>query len=160
MAQEIPHCDARDLTPRSIARWSRDIQTADDGCWIWLGEIGRNGYGRFSQQGPVRGRWLAHRLAYELVHGPIPAGLEIDHLCRVRACVRPDHLEAVSPAVNKQRAAAQRPHVTHCPKGHEYTPENTRWTNPRPPRLTAQRQCRTCHREAEAGRQRGLRVAA
>jgi hypothetical protein len=76
-----------------------------------------------------------HRYIYELFSGPIPVGLVLDHLCRVRHCVNPEHLEPVTIAENVRRGLKGRM-VTHCPKGHEYTPENTYTYN--------RRECRRC----------------
>jgi len=78
-----------------------------EGCWYWTGAIGTGGYGRI---GTGEGKRLeqAHRVAYELYVGPIPEGLHIDHLCRTRSCVRPDHLEPVPQAENNRRANALR----------------------------------------------------
>lgn len=71
--------------------WSRTDTSGD--CWEWLGARNNDGYGYFAHKGySVR----AHRYSYEIVHGPIPRGLVIDHLCRNRACVNPDHLEVVT----------------------------------------------------------------
>lgn len=89
-------------------------------CLLWTGTTVK-GYGRFrdgSQQ-----LVLAHRWLYERWVGLIPDGLQMDHLCRVRACVNPDHLEVVTGSVNVQRA---RTLITHCPRGHEYNESNTR----------------------------------
>lgn len=97
----------------------------ENGCMIWTRSL-RNGYSAFSDQGRHR---LAHHWAYERYRGPIPPGLELDHLCRRRNCVNPDHLEPVTRAVNHSRSditlSAIRKQRTHCPNGHEFTLENT-----------------------------------
>ncbi|MCE5309611.1 MAG: HNH endonuclease [Acidobacteriales bacterium] len=85
-----------------------------------MGTVARDGYGDVYV--PGRRTTQAHRVAYEVFRGPIPEGLHIDHLCRVTCCVNPDHLEPVTPAENNRRAGSA---VTHCSRGHEYTPENT-----------------------------------
>lgn len=94
-------------------------------CWLWKGQKTQDGYGRFSARGEsVR----AHRYTYELFVGKIPNGLVIDHLCRNRSCVNPLHLEPVTNRENLLRGdtiPARHAKVTHCPKGHEYTQENT-----------------------------------
>jgi hypothetical protein len=72
------------------------------GCWVWQLKIGRQGYGNFAARRRIV---RAHRFAYELAYGPIPDGYVVDHLCHNKACVRPDHLDAVLPSVNKARAA-------------------------------------------------------
>lgn len=105
--------------------WAKVDKTSS--CWRWIGAVKSNGYGNFWD-----GRyWNAHRWAYEALVGPIPAGLTIDHLCRNRQCVNPDHLEPVTMAVNLERgtsrAAVSAYHAarTHCKRGHAKTPENT-----------------------------------
>ncbi len=110
------------------------------GCWLWMGGIAdkREGYGVAWYSGQ---RYKAHRLTYELLVGPIPAEYTIDHKCRVRCCVNPDHLEAVTRTENVMRgegACAKHARKTHCPQGHEYTPENTYL-------FRTGRHCRTCH---------------
>lgn len=109
-------------------------------CQLWTGAIGSHGYGMINDK-------LAHRLAYEAVHGQIPEGLVIDHLCRTPLCVNVDHLEVVTIAENVLRGEsppARNKRKTHCPKGHPYDEENT-YVNPN----TGYRLCRTCQREAQ-----------
>lgn len=108
--------------------WSRVDRT--EGCWLWTGPTS-NGYGKEGQQ------W-AHRIAYTLARGPIATGMQIDHLCRVRPCVNPDHLQVVTQAENLRRGKAQ---ITSCPQGHPYDEANT-YRNDMGHRL-----CRACHRE-------------
>jgi hypothetical protein len=113
-------------------------------CWIWQGGLNSGGYG-------------PHVKFWKQKNGPIPKGLEPDHLCRVRPCINPDHMELVTrrenvlrglaPDVTKKRHAA----VTHCPKGHEYTPENTRYSM-RKDRSCHNRICRTCSRDSMRAR--------
>lgn len=112
------------------------------GCWLWTGKCDRGGYGRIWTAGRHR---RVHRVAYEAWVGPIPEGLEIDHLCRVRNCVNPAHLEPVTQAENVRRQA--RSQKTECVNGHPYTPENTYL---RPGKGHGRRDCRTCIRERAA----------
>lgn len=114
------------------------------GCWLWRGNIHKEGYGRFHVNGCKQ---LAHRVSYELFRGRIPEGMQIDHLCRVRFCVNPNHLEVVTGRENTLRGegiCAKWAKQTHCLHGHEYTPENTymygRW-----------RYCRECARLRRLG---------
>lgn len=111
-----------------------------NGCWIWSGCISGDGYGVVWVAPKNR---KAHRVAYEEFVGPIPDGLALDHLCRVRRCVNPAHLEPVTNRTNSLRGetiAAKHASVTHCPQGHEYTPENT-YSSKR-----GERDCRICRR--------------
>lgn len=104
-------------------------------CWTWTGYIKPNGYASFYPGGGRHvGKVYAHRFSYELVNGPIPNGMEIDHTCNVRNCVNPAHLEVVTHRENLDRAKDRR---THCPHGHEFTDENSYWWN-------GYRSCRTC----------------
>lgn len=105
-----------------IARYT-DIDPST-GCWLWTGFVEPSGYGRMT----YGGQQLAHRISYEHFVGPIPAGLQLDHLCRVRNCVNPEHLEPVTARENTLRGeapAALNARKTHCIRGHEFTPENT-----------------------------------
>lgn len=106
-------------------------------CWLWTAAVDRRGYGRFQLQGRTVG---AHRFAYELLVGPITAGLQIDHLCRVTSCVNPAHMEPVTADENRRREAEAN-RKSHCPRGHEFTPENT-YVSP----TNGGRNCRTCDR--------------
>lgn len=72
-------------------------------CWVWLGKLNRNGYGFIVRQSR---KLMVHRLAYTAKHGEIPPGYHVDHLCRVRHCCNPDHLEAVTPRENTLRGDA------------------------------------------------------
>lgn len=111
----------------------------DNGCWRWTGHIDDGGYGIVSAGGAHK----AHRISYEAHVGPIPDGLTIDHLCRVRCCVNPAHLEPVTQQVNTLRGetiAARHAATTHCPAGHPYDAENT-YSSKR-----GERDCRACRR--------------
>ncbi len=117
----------------------------NSGCWLWTGSLGGNGYARLSIN---RKMVAAHRAAYEFVKGPIPDGLELDHLCRVRSCVNPDHLEPVTHRENAIRGlapgqlAARNKAITHCPKGHPYAGGNLYITP------SGCRNCVACNRAA------------
>lgn len=127
--------------------WSKVAWSLDEAvCWLWLASTNRaNGYGKFGVDGR---NLLAHRLAYELEVGPVPEGLQLDHVCRVRLCVNPFHLEPVTPAENSRRAVLggefgrhQRSR-TQCPHGHPYDEVNTYWDR------FGHRACRACRRES------------
>ena len=134
-------------------RWWAKVEKQPDGCWLWTGGLDKMGYGQFHTQSDGKRRnHRAHRYGYELLVGPIPGGVEPDHLCRVHACVNPGHLDLVTHRVNVQRGDAGKAKAarTHCPRGHEYTPENTGTDSRRPGRV-----CVACRREL--GRERGRR---
>ena len=126
-----------------IERLSTKIQVADDGCLEWTGYL-RSGYGIFRGVGGKN--QTAHRVVWELFVGPIPEGMDLDHLCRNRACCNPDHLEPVTRLENLRRGL-NGVLKTHCVNGHEYTPENTILRKPVPGsrhRPNGSRECRTC----------------
>ncbi len=128
---------------------ARVMPEPNSGCWIWTGRIHDHGYGMFSN--PVVSQdYRAHRWSYLRFKGDIPKGTEIDHVCRVRCCVNPDHLEAVTRSVNVRRGtSAERTSLikktaTHCAKGHLWTPENTRIITKKYRPTGTQRWCREC----------------
>jgi hypothetical protein len=119
-----------DLLPSNM---TSKILVDAQGCWIWIGARTSRGYGSVG----VRGRAVStHRLAYQLLVGPIAEGLQIDHLCLVKACCNPSHLEAVTPRENVRRWTST---ITHCPQGHAYDATNTFLKR-------GSRQCRVCTR--------------
>jgi hypothetical protein len=111
----------------------------DESCWLWTGSIKPNGYVQVSHQGR---RVYLHRLTYEHLIGPIPTGLQLDHLCRNRGCCNPAHLEPVTARVNTLRSigVTTDPAPDTCYRGHAYTAENT-YT-----RASGKRICRECKR--------------
>lgn len=121
---------------------SKAVIDFDTGCWRWTAGKTTNGYGKFSI-GLTSQR--AHRVAYELIEGPIPAGLDLDHLCRNRACINPAHLEPVTRRENLRRSPITLPALyvarTHCNAGHAYDAENTLMEQ------DGSRRCRACKRE-------------
>ena len=128
----------QELTDAHIDKFFASIKSTSD-CWLWNGIINDGGYGVLQAKDKnIR----AHRIAYELFIGEIPSGLHLDHLCRVRHCVNPTHLEPVTQSQNNSRgdAGLKDKIKTHCPRGHEYTIGNMRiYRN--------KRHCRQCHNE-------------
>ena len=109
----------------------------NSGCWLWLGTVNAKGYGRFG-----RGE-MAHRASLRFQAIEIPVGMEVDHLCRIRSCVNPEHLEVVTHRENLMRGdtiTARAAATTHCPQGHAYSGKNLTLSS------NGKRGCRECHR--------------
>lgn len=130
--------------------WSKVNKT--NSCWVWTAGLNSNngkGYGQFYLNGK---KVKSHRLSYEITIGKIPDGMVLDHLCRNRQCVNPDHLEPVTNRENVLRgdthSSGHNRAKTHCPSGHEYSEENTRLSK------SGYRKCKTCHRLWEAERRK------
>ncbi len=139
-----------DPTPKPLLeRWLKFIRPVESGCWLWTGYISSNGYGKMTI-GKTRPN--AHIVGYKLYRGPVPDDLELDHLCRVRACVNPDHLEAVTHRENVLRGigiTARQTKRTHCPQGHPYDTINK----------AGARRCKTCKRDQMRAHRLSERIA-
>jgi hypothetical protein len=123
--------------------WNRFWEKVDASgdCWEWTAYQMPSGYGMF-RPGGSRNQQMAHRFSWELLVGPIPDGYEVDHRCKNRGCVNPDHLQPVPPKVNLMRSeawSARNARKTRCPAGHAYDKANTRW-------YRGKRHCRACDR--------------
>ena len=129
-------------TPLEVRFWAKVQKT--DGCWTWTGARSGVGYGVFNLGPRGAGFDVAHRVSYRLLIGPIPKGLHLDHLCRNTMCVRPDHLEPVTPRENVMRSHAPNVLLSHrgkCARGHDASESYRRKdTN----RVVS---CRACRRE-------------
>src|SRR5690348_10771652 len=122
------NCAVEFLDPRLPDRfWSKVVPDPMGGCWIWAGAVTTSGYGQRHAKGSYRS---THREAYETLIGAIPKGLQLDHLCRVRCCVNPAHMEPVTQSENIRRSeaglvsAARQLAKRSCPKGHAYEADN------------------------------------
>ena len=123
--------------------WTK-VRVDENGCWRWLASVTDRGYANFDFNG---GKRRAHRVSYQELVGPIPDGLVVDHLCRVRDCVNPAHLEAVTIWENTLRSTsptAELSRRTHCPKGHPLSGSNLAAYRLK---LDGRRNCKTCNRD-------------
>lgn len=128
------------MTPDVLARFMSKVESQPDGCWQWSGSKTKGGYANLKVGGKTL---VAHRLSFEHFVGPIPEDKQLDHLCRNRACVNPEHLQAVSSRVNVLRGigtGARYARRTSCSHGHPFTEENT-YVRP-----DGGRKCRICKR--------------
>lgn len=115
--------DRENLLARFLAKVNKT-----NTCWLWTGSISQRGYGRVRRGGHVGRIIPAHRYAYALFIGPIPDGLVLDHICRIRHCVNPEHLQPVTDRENVARGigpTAVNARKTHCKRGHEFNADNT-----------------------------------
>lgn len=145
MSQAIIERPSRS-TPLAERVFGRFV-TNSAGCWVWQGQQNSYGYGLLKVSGRRR---MAHRVAYELRVGPIPDGLYIDHLCRNRTCINPEHLEPVTNGENVKRGEgthARNSRKTHCKQGHPFAGANLLISG-------GVRVCRTCKRRRQAERKR------
>lgn len=126
--------DLKRLKERFLAKTNKT-----DGCWLWVGATGSNGYGQM-QFGPRKQQ--AHRISYQLFVGPIPENLTLDHICRIRNCVNPYHVRPMT-MIENSRIGNRFTARPKCHKGHAYTPENTKL-------YRGYRVCRRCKREKDA----------
>ena len=124
--------------PRLPQRFWDKVQVTEQDCWAWTAFRARNGYGQYTVNAR---RNQAHRVAYSVLVGPIPDGLHIDHLCRVRECVNPAHLEAVTQQENNRRAGGPEGYrQAVCRRGHRFSDEDA-YIDPR-----GRRQCGACRK--------------
>lgn len=140
--------------------WSKVDQPSPYCCWEWVGTVSRLGYGQFSTTTPdsPNGKTFAHIFAWNLLVGPVPDGLELDHLCRNTVCVNPDHLEPVTHQENVRRGRAglhmrtKAAAATHCSKGHPWDETNT-YVHAK----TGKRSCKACRKAAGDRREARMR---
>jgi len=132
-------------TPTALPRHvRRNIEAGDNGCWLWTRSRSKDGYGWASLDNKT---WQAHRLVYVLLRGTPAPELVLDHLCRVRHCVNPGHLQPVTPRQNLERGETTTS-ATKCDNGHPLT------------QLKAQRRCVTCRAEYDEKQREAKRIYA
>lgn len=131
------------MTSIELVRFNEKFHVDSNGCWIWSTCSRGEGYGGFWCGGKHD---YAHRVSYLHFVGEIPKGLQIDHLCRVRRCANPDHLEAVTPKENIRRGkTSANGRKTHCPQGHPYSGDNLHLSRPVSGPRRSCKQCMRAH---------------
>lgn len=128
------------------AVWDR-LETGPGDCWLWTGSVDEDGYGRYSRDG------LVHRMVYQFLVVDIPSDLDLDHLCLVKRCANPWHLEPVSRGENSRRKNAL---ISRCKNDHPFTDENTYYVREG---AYLRRHCRTCNAAAQQRYQQRKKVA-
>lgn len=129
--------NAGQMKPNTLEKVIARTIIDENGCWLWQGSKDTSGYGHVQFQGKL---WKVHRVVYTCMVSEIPRGLTLDHLCRIRECCNPEHLEVVSNAENIRRGISANRQKTHCPQGHPYDDENTYFAP------NGKRRCKACHR--------------
>ena len=141
MDERLTHFQALDgFSDKEVQRFLYWVRVeGEKECWFWAGYRDPRGYGRFCRSVAANGGRpvAAHRLSYEMFIGPIPNGYQVHHLCINPSCCRPDHLEALDIPTHVKKTASHASNQTHCIRGHEFTPENTRM-------YRGGRTCRAC----------------
>ena len=130
----------------ALERFAAKYVVSPSGCWNWTASVNEGGYGQFFVGGK---RWRSHRFAWTAFRGEIPAGLELDHLCRNRRCCNPEHLEPVTRRENQRRGngpTARNIDATHCVNGHAFDAKNTHF------RKSGKRTCLRCNADRARAR--------
>lgn len=137
------------------SRFNKRIEIKDMGyltpCHVWVGLVNHDGYGHYNY---YSSNLKPHIFFYEQKNGKVPDNLELDHLCRIRACCNAEHLEAVTHSENLKRGNWKNKNKTHCLRNHEFNDENTYISK------DGKRQCKTCNREKAKIRMRNIRKTA
>ena len=126
-----------------LHRFLQRLVENENGCWLWTGAQNEHGYGNFYPREGEAFKWnlSTHRLAYELAIGVIPLGQHVHHKCQHKLCCNPEHLQSLTPEEHGKEEGRLKYRLTHCHRGHEFTPDNT-YTSKR-----GKRRCRTCVEE-------------
>lgn len=152
MSERLPSPEAH----MNLLKFYARIQVTES-CWLWTAGKSAAGYGivcTWSRTSKIAMNRYAHRVAYELIFGPIPSGMVIDHLCRTRHCVNPTHMEPVTSGENSRRGLRK----IRCIRGHNFTDDNSYW-RVEPNTGKPGRQCKECHNIRQARYKATARLA-